>query len=36
MTAATPGDPGGVARVRMRGESRDSSTFTQIGTQGGF
>ena len=32
MTAAPPGDPGG-ARVEMRGESRDSSTFTQIGTQ---
>jgi tetratricopeptide (TPR) repeat protein len=31
MTAA-PGDPGG-ARVEMRGESRDSSSFTQIGTQ---
>ena len=26
-------DPGGGARVQMRGESRDSSTFTQIGTQ---
>jgi hypothetical protein len=36
MTAprgAPPGDPGGGARVEMRGESRDSSTFTQIGTQ---
>ena len=33
MTAAQPGDPGGGARVEMRGESRDSSTFTQIGTQ---
>ena len=32
MTAAPP-DPGGGARVEMRGESRDSSTFTQIGTQ---
>ncbi|HEY6309766.1 MAG TPA: hypothetical protein VIY52_03015 [Streptosporangiaceae bacterium] len=32
MTAAPPGDPGG-ARVEMRGESRESSTFTQIGTQ---
>ena len=30
---APPGDPGGEARVEMRGESRDSSTFTQIGTQ---
>jgi tetratricopeptide (TPR) repeat protein len=28
-----PQDPGGGARVEMRGESRDSSTFTQIGTQ---
>ena len=36
MTAARgapPGDPGGRARVEMRGESRESSTFTQIGTQ---
>ena len=33
MTAAPPGDPGRGARVEMRGESRDSSTFTQIGTQ---
>jgi tetratricopeptide (TPR) repeat protein len=36
MTAphwAPPGDPGGGARVEMRGGSRDSSTFTQIGTQ---
>ena len=33
MTAAPPEDPGGGARVEMRGESRDSSTFTQIGTQ---
>jgi len=37
VTAAPPGappaDPGGGARVEMRGESRDSSTFTQIGTQ---
>ena len=33
MTAAPPGDPGGGARVEMHGESRDSSTFTQIGTQ---
>ena len=33
MTAAPPGDPGAGARVEMRGESRDSSTFTQIGTQ---
>ena len=32
MTDAPPGNPGG-ARVEMRGESRDSSTFTQIGTQ---
>ena len=32
MTAAPPGDPGG-ARVEMHAESRDSSTFTQIGTQ---
>jgi tetratricopeptide (TPR) repeat protein len=32
MTAVPPGDPGG-ARVEMRGESRDSSTFIQIGTQ---
>ena len=32
MTAAPPGDPGG-AQVEMHGESRDSSTFTQIGTQ---
>ena len=30
---APPGDPGGDARVEMHGESRDSSTFTQIGTQ---
>ncbi|MGH3223515.1 MAG: hypothetical protein ACRDPY_33320 [Streptosporangiaceae bacterium] len=29
---AVPGDPGG-ARAGMRGESRDASTFTQIGTQ---
>ena len=28
-----PEDPGGGSRVEMRGESRDSSTFTQIGTQ---
>jgi hypothetical protein len=33
MTATAPGDPGDGARVEMRGESRDSSTFTQIGTQ---
>ena len=33
MTAAPPGGPGRGARVEMRGESRDSSTFTQIGTQ---
>ena len=32
MTTAPPGDPVG-ARVEMRGESHDSSTFTQIGTQ---
>ena len=32
MTAARPTDAGG-ARMEMRGESRDSSTFTQIGTQ---
>jgi tetratricopeptide (TPR) repeat protein len=31
MTAAPTGDPGGGAWVEMRGESRDSSTFTQIG-----
>jgi tetratricopeptide (TPR) repeat protein len=30
---APPEDLGGGARVEMRGESRDSSTFTQIGTQ---
>ena len=33
MTTVPPGDPGGGPRVQMRGESRDSSTFTQIGTQ---
>ena len=33
MTAGPPGDPGGGARVEMRGESRDSGTFYQIGTQ---
>ena len=33
MTAAPPEDPGSRARVEMRGESRDASTFTQIGTQ---
>ena len=33
MTAAPPEEPGGSPRVEMRGESRDSSTFTQIGTQ---
>jgi hypothetical protein len=37
MTAAPqgtpPGDPGGGGRVEMHGESRDSSTFIQIGTQ---
>ena len=36
MTATSPGQPPGDAdgaRVEMRGESRDSSTFTQIGTQ---
>ena len=32
MTATPSSDPGG-ARVEMRGQSRDSSTFTQIGTQ---
>jgi hypothetical protein len=30
---APGGDPPGKTRVEMRGESRDSSTFTQIGTQ---
>ena len=30
---APPGDSGGGSRVEMHGESRDSSTFTQIGTQ---
>ena len=30
MTVAAPGDPGGAARVEMRGESRDASTFTQV------
>ena len=30
---APPGDPGGDAPVQMHGESRDSSTFIQIGTQ---
>ena len=30
MTVAAPGDPGGAARVQMRGESRDASTFTQV------
>ena len=30
---APPEDPGGGSRVEMRGESRDSSTFNQIGTQ---
>ena len=30
---APQGDPGGGTRVEMHGESRDSSTFTQIGTQ---
>jgi tetratricopeptide (TPR) repeat protein len=30
-----PGDPGG-ARVEMRGESRDASTFTQIGIQANY
>jgi tetratricopeptide (TPR) repeat protein len=33
MTAELPGHPGDGARPEMRGESRDSSTFTQIGTQ---
>ena len=33
MTAAPPEDPDSGARVEMRGESRDSSTFTQIGSQ---
>ena len=37
MTTPPPGapdeDPPGGTRVEMRGESRDSSTFTQIGTQ---
>jgi hypothetical protein len=33
MTAAPSGNPRGRARVQMRGESRDASTFTQIGTQ---
>ena len=33
MTAALPEDPGGGSRVEMYGESRESSTFTQIGTQ---
>jgi Tetratricopeptide repeat/NB-ARC domain len=28
-----PQDPGGGTRIEMRGESSDSSTFTQIGTQ---
>ena len=30
---APPGDPAGGARVGMRGEARDASLFTQIGTQ---
>jgi hypothetical protein len=37
MTATPPGSPGGDPpggiRVELHGESRDSSTFTQIGTQ---
>ena len=33
MSADPSRDPGGGAQVEMRGESRDSSTFTQIGTQ---
>ena len=33
MTADPPGDPAGGARVEMHAESRDASTFTQIGTQ---
>ena len=37
MTATPPGTPGedppGGTRVELHGESRDSSTFTQIGTQ---
>jgi hypothetical protein len=30
---APPDDPSGGSRTKMHGESRDSSTFTQIGTQ---
>jgi len=29
----SPDDPGGGPRIEMRGEARDSSTFTQIGSQ---